>query len=348
MSYFLADSSGYVADFVNGAGLRAFSAWADDQGGAVRTFAKLGYTEEPERLAAMLESEVVDSPAMLVDVITVLAVAARDAKDILIISDGTEASDADEVKALGGPGSGNFGHSGRPGKVGGSGDGTGERDPEGFPADDDVRGSSSVDSAFERVVGAVEDSGSEYVHASEGDGMSYDARAALQRYQGGAWHELQNSARSEEPSDEVKALQSAILDDQHETYIGGRLAEPLVYRGLSLPDDAADKFMNDLEPGDVIKTRGFQSATTSVHDATLFLGSAGGVVGIPRPERGVLLEILANKGLYVGGGENEYLMPYGSNYRVIGVKKVKLRTDKGASITRRVVQVRQEFEGGDR
>lgn len=118
MSYYLADGSGYISDVATNSGLRSFRKWALGTGSEpVSRFLSEGETLDPVALADSLEAMRAPNPDDE-DVRFTLERAARQAQDILILSDGT--GSGEDLKTLGGPGSGNFGHAGRPGEVGGS------------------------------------------------------------------------------------------------------------------------------------------------------------------------------------------------------------------------------------
>lgn len=116
MSYVLADSTGPLEEFASIGGLADFTAWAHGMSEPLPSFVRNGYTEDIDDLLTVLETAT--PPQTVVEQVDAMRLAAFDAEDILIISDGM--SDG-ELETLGGTGSGNFGHAGRPGAVGGSG-----------------------------------------------------------------------------------------------------------------------------------------------------------------------------------------------------------------------------------
>jgi len=99
MSYYFADSNGYIADAASMGGWRAFVQWANGQESEeLHGFLEDGKTEEPADLASALESMHADDPDVE-DVLRGLADAADSAEDVLIVSDGTTDLDEDEEES---------------------------------------------------------------------------------------------------------------------------------------------------------------------------------------------------------------------------------------------------------
>lgn len=85
MSYYLCDSTGYIDDFANINGLKAFRRWASRQPGPLRRFVKQGYTQAVPALRAVLEQ--LDAPQELRPLQKTLLRATRRAKEVLILTD---------------------------------------------------------------------------------------------------------------------------------------------------------------------------------------------------------------------------------------------------------------------
>lgn len=210
----------------------------------------------------------------------------------------------------------------------------GPRNPRGFPEDDYVRGEDLPDRIERALESSLENSENfKDVH------MSWEAKEAQQQYQGGQYVYMSLNVKTdgeqyEELTPAVQALQEALMDDQ--LY----LRDPIVtYRGISV--DNADDFIDKLEVGSTLKTSGFQSSASDPETAAKFLSSSGGVTGTINLDRGVMLEIRANQGLHLGG-ETEFLMPHGSQYRVVAIKDMDFNfRQSGIRGTRKVVQIEQ-------
>lgn len=86
MSYYLADTAGYLEDFASIGGLKAFSLWAAGVGGTVKRFVREGFEDEPSVLAGALDSVVATGANEEMRV--ALRDAAMRAQGVLILSDG--------------------------------------------------------------------------------------------------------------------------------------------------------------------------------------------------------------------------------------------------------------------
>lgn len=86
MTYVLADENGYVVDFATGKGLAELSAWANAHSGALARFLDAGITEQPADLAVSLRGVVTQGDTA--SMVEALLVAAEEAQEVLILSDG--------------------------------------------------------------------------------------------------------------------------------------------------------------------------------------------------------------------------------------------------------------------
>jgi hypothetical protein len=100
VSYYLYDSRGYVADGPSIMGWEDFVAWAP---ASVQPFIEAGHTTDLDALITALESMTTSDPNVDSTRVAILD-AARQAEDVLILSDGMGLDD--ELKTAGGPGSG--------------------------------------------------------------------------------------------------------------------------------------------------------------------------------------------------------------------------------------------------
>ena len=94
MSYYCADSRGYMGDVASINGWRGFREWGQGLAGEIGRFIRDGETERPQQLADELAfhrvaNESVDS------IRTTLITYARKAEDVLILSDGTGDDEAE-------------------------------------------------------------------------------------------------------------------------------------------------------------------------------------------------------------------------------------------------------------
>jgi SPP1 gp7 family putative phage head morphogenesis protein len=95
VSYYVADSRGYIADLASGGGIAEFYDWALDHPGPIADLALTGSTSDPASLADALDEEA--ASGAVEDTRAALADYARKATDILIISDGTQ-PDSDDFR----------------------------------------------------------------------------------------------------------------------------------------------------------------------------------------------------------------------------------------------------------
>ena len=93
MSYYLADSNGYIADFASIGGLRAFSAWAQRHEG-IKDFLRDGRATDLELLQSALDTA--DAAGDIEHMRLALLAHARAAKDVLILSDGADDAGGEE------------------------------------------------------------------------------------------------------------------------------------------------------------------------------------------------------------------------------------------------------------
>jgi len=111
-------------------------------------------------------------------------------------------------------------------------------------------------------------------------------------------------------------------------------APVLVYRQT----DLSEKNIAKLIPGATIRVAGFSSTSLSPTTATEFPGK-------------YLLEIRANQGRYLDqSAEQEFLLPHGAKFRVVGRRTVKVRSNSGRMyghkeapiVEREIIQLEQE------
>jgi hypothetical protein len=239
--------------------------------------------------------------------------------------------DDDELRALGGPGSGNFEHAGRPGQVGGSApdDEDAQWDRDGLPADDAVRSSETLSKQMVRRQEEAREIGERF-RSEEADEST--ARS-IQFYQGGSYASY--NANVDTPgyshANDIVEIQTAILENGYDG------PEVLTYRGMTADPE---RVLQTFKPGETVEISGFQSTSFDIEQAAKFLYSSGGVVGKVDLNSGTLLEILAVRGLHIGG-EDEFLLPHGSRFKVVGVRDVAIKVGD-QTVTRTVVQLRQK------
>lgn len=89
----------------------------------------------------------------------------------------------------------------------------------------------------------------------------------------------------------------------------------LVWRGTA--SDKAHSLVASLQKGDVVKLNGFQS--TSIRPETAHSWGSGKVVFEIKPSKGAYVKPVSSH-----KHEEEYLLPHGANYTVVGTKNVKL------------------------
>lgn len=96
----------------------------------------------------------------------------------------------------------------------------------------------------------------------------------------------------------------------------------VVWRGLHTDKSTTHGVLAKLNPGDVIRLKGFQSTSVEPSFAKRWSGAASNLI----------MEIKPKSGAYLGGltskNEGEYLLPHNAEYRVVGRKTVNFSRDK--------------------
>lgn len=92
MSYYVADVNGYIDDVASNAGLADFRVWAYSVGGVLQTFMRDGHTTDIKALREALGSHESDDPSIERTRKGLLS-CAREAEDVLILSDGANGDD---------------------------------------------------------------------------------------------------------------------------------------------------------------------------------------------------------------------------------------------------------------